>query len=210
MNTDKIGLGTGIFLTSDISLILGINTQKVNSWLENYWSEKIHYFEKTKTVNFLTLIEVYVFNTFLENGVKRNKIKKFHKNLSEKLNTDYPFAHHEFFYSNKEIYTSKQTNIYFDTDFNYIIDSFIIPFTNKIEYSDVTNIATKFYPLGKNSNIVIDPQIQFGKPTVNGTRLTTDVIEEMLKNKMKPKVIASWYEVEEEIICEIAKFYKVA
>ncbi len=92
METNKIALGTGIFIPKDISLILGINSNKINSWLNNYWTDKIHLFDKTKTINFLNLIEIYVFNTFLENGISRKKILQLHKHLCQKLNVDFSFC----------------------------------------------------------------------------------------------------------------------
>ncbi len=210
MKKKEIGLGTGIFLPADISLILGINSQKVNNWLKNYWGDKINYIDNIKAVNFHTLIEIYIFNTFLENGISRKKVKSFYKNLSEKFKFDFPFAHNNFYFSKNEIYTFDKTENIFDTSFNYIIEEFIIPFTEKIEYSNITNVALKFFPLGKDINIVIDPQIQFGKPTINGTRITTDVITEMLKNNFDVKDIANWYELDEKTVNNIANFYNVA
>lgn len=208
MNANTIGLGTGIFLTPDISLILGIKSQKVNNWLNNYWTEKIHYFEKSKTVNFLTMIEVYVFNTLLEKGISRKKIKKFHKELARKFNNQFPFANKTLYYSKSDIYTDEQKDVYFDSTMNYIINDFIIPFADKIDFSEQTNRAVRFYPQGKDSSIVVDPNIQFGRPIIKGTRITIDVIQDLLKKETEHEEIAFMYDIDEKSISEIIDFYK--
>ncbi len=202
----KLDLSTGIFFPSDISLILGIKKRKINSWLNNYWANKLNYFNNSKAVNFLILIEVYVFNTFLEKGISRKKITLFHEKLNEKLNVMFPFAYKSFFYTKNEIFTTKKSN-YFDTNFNYIIQDFIIPFADKIDFSKKKNYACRFYPQGRNSKIVVDPNIQFGRPTIKGTRITTDVIYEMLQENANIEDIAFWYDLDKNTVNEIAKFY---
>lgn len=209
--TDKnyIGLGTGIFLPEDISLILGLEKNKINNWLKNYWSENIVKNNKVKSINFLTMIEIYVFNTLLENGFARKKILETYKNLSNIFKTNYPFANKTLYYSSNNIFCEKN-NLYFDSMKNYIISDFIIPFINKIVFSEITNLAEKFYPLGKQSNIVIDPQIQFGRPIIKGTRLTIDVIYELIQNNATIKDIQFNFDIEEDTIKEVYKFYNVA
>lgn len=206
MQENNIGLNTGIFLPSDISLILGMKQQKINRWLNMYWSEKINYTDTTKTINFLTLIEIYVFNTFLEKGISRKKIISFHEDLKQIFNISFPFAYKAFFYNSKEIFTTKNKCL-FDTTGNYVIKDFITPFANKIDFSEKTHLANCFYPQGKSSNIIVNPEIQFGKPIIKGTRITIDVIYEMLKQKNSTEEISCWYEIDEIIVKEIANFY---
>ena len=52
---------------------------------------------------------------------------------------------------------------------------FIEPFLEQIEFGDDL-LAKRFYPLGKEKNVVVDPTRQFGKPVIKGKSIRTDVI----------------------------------
>ncbi len=121
----------------------------------------------------------------------------------------FPFAYKNFHYSKTEIFTKDGDNHY-DSGLNYIISNFIIPFTQKIEFSEETKLAMRFYPNGINSKVIVDPDIQFGRPTIKGTRITTDIIHEMLMQKTDIQDIAFWYDLEENTINDISNFYKRA
>jgi len=46
--------------------------------------------------------------------------------------------------------------------------------------------------------IVVDPQIMAGKPVIRGTRITVDLILELLATGMKPEEIAEDYKISVE------------
>lgn len=51
-------------------------------------------------------------------------------------------------------------------------------FCKKIEFSG-NNLAQKYYPLGKNKPIVVDPHHQFGQPVIEKTNVLAETIYNM-------------------------------
>lgn len=209
-NTNKIAIGTGIYTVSDISLILKINKTKVRAWLKNYWDNSVVKSKHGKVINFLTLIEIYVFNTLLENGVQRKKIIAMQKNLSQQLKTDYPFAHNSFYYANQEVYAEIDEKKHIASNMNYILSTFIIPFAQKIEFAPDTQIATCFYPAGQKKNIVVNPEIMFGSPTIKGTRISTSSVYDFYKAGNSINLIANIYEIPKQTVKDIISFHKLS
>ena len=57
-------------------------------------------------------------------------------------------------------------------------------FCKKIQFSD-DKIAERFYPIGKDRKIVVDPQRQFGQPIVTGTNILAENIFSMYESGEK-------------------------
>jgi uncharacterized protein (DUF433 family) len=182
----KPKLGEGVYLPKDIATILNLDYQKVYRWIAGYWkgglNDKFDYtFGDDRAINFFSLIEFYTFFKLRERGVSVNELKKLHGTLEEKLNTKYPFAMATDFYVEKK---SKYKKFVY---FNYLGSlmkfhpknqfkfDFFKDFLDKIEFND-EGLAIKYFPLGTEKSIVVDPKFQFGQPIISGKNVRTEVI----------------------------------
>ncbi|WP_417889157.1 DUF433 domain-containing protein [Xanthomarina gelatinilytica] len=171
-------LGIGIYTASEIAQILRVPYGKVYTWMHRYWDGKLgaKYEEKyswqmdgTRAVSFHTFIEFYVMMRFSESGVKPQQVLQAHSELSQMYDTAFPFA-------KKEVLDSISTdgkNIFFDIDgvnltlngtkqFN--LDIIRIFFVN-LDFGD-NDLASRYWPLGKEKRILIDPKRKFGHPVL--------------------------------------------
>jgi uncharacterized protein (DUF433 family) len=203
-NTPKIG--EGIFLLTDVANILGLPAQTVRRWLNEFWNKKfstnnIHYSfgEKNNAVNFFTLIEFVTFAKLREQGFSAQSIQELHQILSKKLNNHpYPFASTRLFTDGIEIWRELHNELEKigggqQLSFKKILE----PFLNKIEF-DKKDIAVRYYPLGKNKSVVIDPKHQFGQPTVLGTNIKVSTIHNLYKGKETRKNICYLYNLSDK------------
>ena len=158
-----IDIGTGIYMPSDIAQILGIDVNKVRRWLNNYFSEHIEKENGQIFTNFWAMIDLYVFNTLIEKGIKRRYVKQLYDFMKQKLNLEYPFATNKVYVLNKQLYTELNDFI-IDGQIAGVIKEFVVPFWEKVEFEN--DIAQKYYPLGKDRYIVVDPEIQFERASV--------------------------------------------
>ncbi|MGB1039619.1 MAG: DUF433 domain-containing protein [Flavobacteriales bacterium] len=203
--TNKISLGQGIYTVSDIADLLNLPYYKVNRLLNEYWNKRLAKdkqpyswtLNKSKAVNFHTLIEFFIFFQLKESGVTTTSILNAHKELSELFNTSHPFAEAKilsgiscfgskivFEYSKDQIInldSSKQLNM-----------NFIRNFIKKLDFEN-GNLAMRFYPEGKSSTIIVDPSHQFGQATIKGTNVFPETIFNLFQRKEKKKYIASSY-----------------
>src|SRR4028118_1376842 len=185
-------IGEGIFLVRDVAIILRLDYENVRRWIAGYWSGSLQedydytFGEKgSKAINFYSLIEFYTFFKLREKGLSTTEIRKLHQTLEKDYNTPYPFAIARDYYIEKR---KKKTFVYFsyleslikhDAKRQFSLQ-FVQDFLDKIEFDD-NNVARRFFPLPNSKNVVVDPQHQFGQPTIAGTNIKTQVVFSLYK-----------------------------
>lgn len=185
-------IGAGIYLIKDVSQILHLPYEKVYRWILGYWEDgldnKYDYVfgdSNNRAINFYSLIEFYTFFKLRERGVSTLDIRKLHQELSKTLDTPYPFAvAHDYYVDKKHkrkvfiYYKYLESLIRLDRKKQFSFDFIINDFLDKIEFDD-SNFARRYFPIGKDKNVVVDPQRQFGQPTVIGRSIKTQTINSL-------------------------------
>ncbi len=214
----KQEVGSGIYTISDIAKILGYPQQKVRRYINDYWDDHLgkKLFNDTyswkkgkiKAVNFYVLIELYICFLLRENGASTQAIMKARENMASELKTPYPFASHKVLLAGKKIlYELKDLIISADGTKQINLTEIIRTFARKIDF-DKNNLATKFWPKGKESSIVVDPHHQFGQPTINGTNINAEGIFSMYESKEPVETIGILYDLTEKQVWDAINFYK--
>ncbi|TRZ41664.1 DUF433 domain-containing protein [Robertkochia solimangrovi] len=215
-------LGQGIYTASEISQILRLPYSRIYTWMNKYWDGKLgdeygaRYSwksEGSKAVSFHTFVEFYVMMQFSEAGVKPKKVLQAHKALSDLYDTPFPFA----IKSVLEGIRSDGNHIYLNTiegiisldgtrQFNLkIIDLFFV----KLEF-DQNELASRFWPLGKDKSILIDPSRKFGHPVIDGKNITPDIIFNHFKAGDPVPYIAHVYQLTEEEVNHAVEYCNAA
>jgi uncharacterized protein (DUF433 family) len=219
MNEEIAKIGEGIFTAPDISRIFKIPYPKAKYWFKYYIRNKLfdtigyRYFfpiKDTIAINFLSLIEMYVFYTFKEKNIKTHNIIRVHTELAKYLKTPYPFASEEFYIYGGKVFFGQFDSLKeaLDIDQRFISD-FIAPFIEKIKFDD-RRLASKFYPLGRNRSVVINPENQFGQPTIDGTNILTATLFEYYLGNESIKSIANLFDLSIENVQDAIEFHQVA
>lgn len=201
----KSKIGEGIYTTSDISKILLLQPSKVRRWVNNFWdkkfsqnnSEEYSWNEgKEKYVNFYTFIEIYVFDELLKLGLSYKSIITAHIEISQELNLLYPFANSKMLVSKNNIfyYLNNETLVKADKTKQIGIKGIIENLYEKIDLNS-EKYAERFWPLGKETSIVIDPHHQFGQPTISGTNILANTLYSYYKGGESVETIANLYEI---------------
>lgn len=218
----KNELGYGIYTIPDISRLLKVDRRKVTRYISEYWDEKIgrKLFSETyswsvnrrnKAVNFYVLIELYTFFKLQELGVKAKTILKARTSIAKELNIDYPFASSKLLTDGKRIWYKFEDAIVnadgtSQTNFVKIIEDFAI----KVDFSGTTFLAEKYWPLGRNINVVVDPHRQFGQPIIEGTSINAEVIYSMYKSGEPIDTISILYDLTEKEVNDAINFFRTA
>jgi len=220
METAIAKIGLGIYTASDAARILRIPYSKSRYWFKYYAQTKLlesigyqYFFDinETLAIDFLTLIEMYVFYALKdEANMSTNNILKFHKILSGELRTPYPFANCQIYASKKNMFFKVHEIIKDASDLpQTFIEDFIIPFYKKVSFNQ-DNLAHKFHPLGKEKSIIIDPNHQFGKPVIEGTNIVTETLYDYFMGGDSIEFIARLYDLKPENIKDAIEFSKAA
>jgi len=171
---------------------------------------RFYFGEKNNFVNFDTLIHLYVFFQLKSKGFSYKKIFDLYKTASEDQDTPFPFSEDLRIYTeSKNFILSKDGNYYTaDEKRQYYFNEIIEPLSNKMEYSE--SGILKFYPLGKNKTVVIDPKVQLGAPTIDGTRINAKTIFKLHEAGENHNVISNIYNISEKQINDAVEYYSKA
>lgn len=200
-----VGLGTGIYTIPDVAAILNLPTNKVRRWLREYWNMQFRQhggiaFSKGEgrdlTVNFLTLIEFYTFYLLRQEGVSVRTILKAHHALETYYQTPYPFATSTILTDGRKIFFSSETEeiVHADASLQITIAEVLAPFCKKIEF-DENGLAERFFPLGRDHDVVIDPERQFGQPVVGQTNILAETVYNLHRGGESTEFIARIYDL---------------
>lgn len=185
---NNLEIGLGVYTTSEIANILRLPYSKVHLWINKYWDGELgkeyenRYSWSTnnsKAVSFHTLIEFYVMMGFAEAGVKTKKVLQAHKELSKMYDSAFPFAL-------KDVLSNIKTDgktIYLKTKLGTItLDgtkqfnlNFIQLFFKNLDFNS-EEMASRFWPIGKDKSIIVDPERKFGHPVVDGRNIYPETI----------------------------------
>lgn len=221
---DRPRLGEGVYTLPDAAHILNLPQPRVRRWVNGYWqvlsSDRQHRqvldlriwgSSQDRAFNFYTLVEVYCVMAFREMGVSFLKIRQARDELSVRFKTPYPFASHELLCDGKRIMVAlKNTGILSvltlgaggETAFQKIIE----PFCHKLDFSNKTELAERFWPMGRDSSVVVDPRHGFGRPTLDGTNISTQVIYDLIRAGEDDDAICVLYELTEKQVRDARQF----
>jgi uncharacterized protein (DUF433 family) len=198
-------LGEGIYSIPDIAFLLRLPRPRVRRWLDDFWNSRLgpKYRQKyswgegrSKATNFYTLIEFYVFYQLRELKVGPKVIFAAHEEMTNHLNTPFPFASAQILTDGRSILYSLQdgTTVHADKSKQITLRQIIQDFCKKIEFAD-SQLAERYFPLGKSSNIVVDPHHQFGQPTIAHTNILAQTIYNFHKAGESNNFIAKLYDL---------------
>lgn len=220
---NQLELGLGIYTPSEIARILRMPSHKVRWWINQYWDGELgekyesQYSWKTKdsrAVSFHTLIEFYVMMELSEQGVRTRPLLEGHKILSDRFENPFPFAI-------KEVLQNIRTDgkkIYFIVDKERILSldasgqwnlCFIDIFFKNIDF-DTKNLAFRYWPLGKNNSILIDPDRKFGHPVIENHNIYPETIYNHFRAGDPVPYIAYVYNLTEKQVHDALEYCEAA
>lgn len=216
----KPALGIGLYSIPDVARILNLESSFVRRWLNEYWGNKFKTEKKTpsfwgagrdRAIHFYTLIEFFVFYQLRKQGLSAQSIAKSHEIIADELNTQFPFANSSILTDGRKIFYAidQETIINADKTKQITFASIVKEFCQQMDF-DKDRLALRYWPLGKEKNIVVDPHHQLGQPTIKNTNILAETLYRMYRAGEKPGFIASLYDVSEADVKASLDFFNKA
>ena len=79
------------------------------------------------------------------------------------------------------------------------------PFLRQLEFKEGT-ILERWWPLGIDGHIVVDPKKNFGQPTVSTEGIPTQVLAESFQANGSIQEVARWYEISPKSVQEAVDY----
>ncbi len=214
---EQARIGDGVYTAADIAFILNVKPHKAHYWFTRYAKDQLekatnyrYYFgEQRDFVNFRTLVQLYVFIHLRESGIRTSTILEAYQTLSDFFGDPYPFARQELYTLGSEIlFLHLDKPVVASRAQQYVFEDMLHTHCQKLDFID--QIAVRYYPRGQDSPIVVDPKIQFGMPTIKGTRLDVATVYEMYQGGESIELISSQYSISKEAAKASIKFFEDA
>lgn len=216
----RASIGAGAYSVPEIALILGLQQNKVRRVLNELWDGKLGKklfgdtfsitVAKHKYVSFHVLIEFFVYFELRERGVSSQRIMKSRQAMARDLDTEHPFATANVLHTKKKIwYEFKDAIVDADGTRQTNLVDIIERFCQKIDFNG-DKLAVRFWPLGKDKRVVVDPKHQFGAPTVPGTNINAQVLYHMSQSGERVETLASLYDLKESDVRDAILLYERA
>ena len=158
-------------------------------WLKGYsfWYEGERYemppvtptMDPKEAVAFVDLMEVATIGQLRKKGFSFKRIRQINAYCRLYLKQPRPLVTQRFKVAGRDIFL--------DEDFDILVDvgreagmlawrEVLEPFLEDVEYEN--ELARRWWPLGRNRMVVVDPDYGFGLPVVEGTGVRTEIIAE--------------------------------
>jgi uncharacterized protein (DUF433 family) len=164
---------------------------------------------KTKALSFMNLVEAHVLASLRrELAIPMPKIRDAVKYLQRELNSSRPLAEQRFYTDGADLLIEHLDGLLNINRRQFEIKDIIRAYLRRVE-RDTDGLPIKLYPLTREqapgtqpSDIVIDPQVAFGRPVLVGTGIPTAVLAERFKAGEDEAALAEDYGVAPSAIAE--------
>ncbi len=193
-------LGVGLYTRADAVRLLKMTPSRVRRWLKGY-SYRLAYTAEPQVraqppvvrtqlprvagsilISFLDLMELRVVKALIDQGLSLQHVRHIATLACKLFETPYPFASRRIFTDGEEVFASLSRGtdallIELSTQHSQLIAAPIIEqYLTELDFDPQSALARRWWPLGRNVPVVLDPHVAFGAPVVAGTATRTDVV----------------------------------
>ncbi len=151
-----------------------------------------------RAISFHDLIELFVAGQLRERGVPLRILRTVHQTLQDNLRTKHPFCRRELLTRGGEVFTisldeQSEEEMIEALSAERAFPDILLPFLQRIEYDEATELARRWCIADQ---VVIDPAIGLGKPTIDGIGIATAILAASYEaNNKNAEVVADWFRV---------------
>lgn len=215
-------LGKGIYTVPDASRLSRVSMRRIRYWLKGLpsedaressgrlWRGELTPIDDKFALGFLDLQEVRFIDAFLKAGVSWHLLRATHGIARTRYETEHPFCTRCFVtdgrYIIEEVATQPDGLAYEEILHGQrVFPDVVKPFLRELEFSPDDHLL-RWWPLGIDRSVVLDPQRQFGQPIIARAGVATEVLHAAAKAGQAVEEIADWYELDAGAVRDAIEF----
>lgn len=218
--------GIGIYTPSEAARLVGLHPDRVRRWVDGYsyrhagssrrsaplFARDMPMIDGRIALSFLDLLEVLFVRAFLEQGVSLNTIRRAAEEASRVFGTSHPFTLKRFRTDGRRIFASFKDEksverlLELDHGGQLVLADVIETLLRQIEHDPETDQAMRWWPLGKDRLVFLDPARAMGAPIVKDHGVRTRVLYGACLAGESITAIAGWYEVSPQHVRDAISF----
>ena len=207
IDTSKSTLAAGAYTLPDAARLLNLPLPRLRTWVSGSLEAESNVSARRypagrlsskgagrdRTFSFLTLIELFSIAQLRARGVSMGTLRTARTELAERYQTPHPFALEGLLTDGrkllKELGDASLLELCAGGQTSFA--SVIVPFCHRLDFDANTRLATRFFLNGRTSIVVVDPHHSFGRPTIDGTNITTEAIASLIRGGEKIADVAA-------------------
>lgn len=211
------------------SRLVGLESSRVRRWLQGY---EYAYAPKASAAkgrrrqsplvrrrgalgsqyaSFLDLIDLLFVKKFVEHGIS---VQRLRKALEEAVDVtgDHHFAQRRFWTDGRKIFLQikdqpAEALLELLSGGQWVIAPIIKQVAHQIEFDAITGVSTRWFPLGKDKSVVVDPRVAFGAPTIDGRGVQTANVFDLYEGEGRNiRRVSAWLDLPPAVVQHAVEF----
>ena len=185
------------YAVAEAGRLAGLTAGRVRRWLRGYeysYGDSVRgqppvlrgRGTESSYASFLDLVDLLFVKRFLDHGVSLQKLRRALDEARQILGTKH-FARQTFFTDGRSVLELMSGG-------QWVIAPVIRELARQIEFESPEGLASRWYPLGRNRPVVLDPRVSFGAPSIAGRGVKTINIHDLFvaeNERLKP--VRAWW-----------------
>lgn len=207
---------------AEVGRLVGLSSTRVRRWLQGYdyrYADAVHHQDPvirrgkthgTSYASFLDLVDLLFVRRFLDHGLSLQKVRKALGEASEILGTTH-FARRSFFTDGSNIFLEVKDKgdaiLHLLTGGQWAIAPIIQALADQIDFHASSGLARRWYPLGPEGLVVLDPLVSFGRPMVAGRGIATaNVFDLFMAENERTAIVRDWLDLTDDEVEAAVEF----
>jgi uncharacterized protein (DUF433 family) len=215
---------TGIYTIRDASHLTGVSVGRIRRWLRGYryrsgkktyasaplWEGQWEPIDHCLALGFLDLIEIRFVDAFLKQGVSWATLRHARERAKELFKVSHPFCTNQFVSDGRDIFVelhekTGEAGLLDIVRRQHVFASIVKPFLKDLEFRNGSGVV-RWWPLGVNRQVVLDPTRNFGRPILARRGVPTEVLARAVVASGSTEEVSRWFEVPAREIEEAVEF----
>ena len=200
-----------IYPAAEAGRLVGLSSIRVRRWLKGYkyiYDSEMHIQPPlirrrgtfgTSYASFLDLIDLLFVKRFVDYGISLQKVRRSLDEATMILRTNH-FANQSFFTNGNNIYLRVKDQgdaiLQLLSGGQWVIAPIIQQLSHQIDFDAPTSLARRWFPMGPNGLIVLDPAVSFGRPSIVGRGIaTSNIYDFYIAENKRIKHLCYWMDL---------------
>lgn len=216
-------IGVGIYTVPEASRLTRVPAARIRRWIGGYRyvsaitpdvrfsppvvPSGLDVIAGVRALSFLDLQEVRFVNAFRRRGVGWKTLRLAHERAQALVRKSRPFSTGRFWTDGRTILLelAQKDAALLDIIKNQLaLTKIIEPYLSQLDLEE--DQAIRWWPMGKNRSVVVDPKRNFGQPIVSKEGVPTVVLAKAHHAERSVATVARWFKVEQRSVRDALKF----
>ena len=216
-------LNTGIYGIAEAARLTKVSPGRIRRWIRGLdfrkdlerrpsdaiWIGALSPMDGKVELGFLDLMEIRFVDAFLRAGVSWRTMKKAHQMGREEIGSEHPFCTNRFVTDGRRILLRSAGEdgdevlrdlVSSQVEFQRIVS----PFVTQLDFTE--DSLTRWWPMGRKRNVVVDPARNLGQPTAAQSGVATEILARGVRANESVEKVAAWYEAEPDEVRDAVEF----